>query len=307
MVIRIGVVGLGEIARGQHLRAIADSPDFELAATASPYDVLEGVPGYASTGEMLRAGHGLQAVVMCQPPSTRHDDARRALEAGMHVLLEKPPAATTGEVRALADLAQRCGRTLQASWHSRHAPGVEPARRWLAERRIRKVEIVWREDVRHWHPRAVWIWQAGGMGVLGSAINALSILTRIMPRPIFLTRAELSYPANREAPIAADLTFGDPAGAAIQASFDFRQPGPPTWDMRFDTDDGPLVLTQHCGALSIGGVPHVLGPQAQYRGVYEHFAGLIASGASDVDEAPLQHVADAFLCGERRLVEAFED
>ena len=307
MAIQIGVVGLGQIARGQHLRAISDSPDFELTATASPGDRLEGVPGYDTLDEMLRADHGLQAVAMCQPTQTRYSDARRALEAGLHVLLEKPPAVTTGEVRAMADFARIRGLTLHASWHSRHAPGVEPARLWLASRRIRAVEILWKEDVRQFHPGSEWIWRTGGLGVFGSAINAFSILTQVTPAPVFLTRATLSYPANRAQPIAAELSFSDPAGAAITGTFDWRHSGPSVWDMRFDTDGGPLALTQHGGALSLAGVEEPLPPQAQYRDVYRHFAGLIASGTSDVDEAPLQLVADAFLCGEHRLVEPFED
>jgi D-galactose 1-dehydrogenase len=307
MAIRIGVVGLGQIARGQHLRAISESPDFQLAATASPYDRLEGTPGYDTLEEMLRADHGLQAVAMCQPTHARCADARSALEAGLHVLLEKPPAVTTGEVKAMADLAQRRGLTLHASWHSRHAPGVEPARAWLANRRIRAVEIVWKEDVRQFHPHCEWIWRPGGLGVFDSAINALSMLTRMMPAPFFLTRAINLYPANRAQPISAELTFTDRSGAAIRGTFDWGHSGPSVWDMRIETDDGPLVLTQHGGAMSIAGVAQPLPPQTQYRDVYAHFAGLIASGRSDVDETPLQHVADAFLCGEQRLVEPFED
>ena len=145
------------------------------------------------------------------------------------------------------------------------------------------------------------------MGIFGSAINAFSILTHVMPSPVFLTGAVLSHPANREMPIAADLTFGDLAGTRLAGTFDWRQPGPPVWEMRFETDAGLLEVTQHFGAMHIDGVAQAFAPQSQYRGVYEHFANLIVAGASDVDEAPLQIVADAFLCGERRLVEPFED
>jgi D-galactose 1-dehydrogenase len=307
MPIRIAVVGLGQIARGQHLPAIADSPHFELAATASPGERLDGVPGYDSLADLLQADHGLQAVAMCQPTQPRYADTRRALEAGLHVLLEKPPAVTIGEVRAMADLARSRGLTLQASWHSRHAPGVEPTRRWLAGRRIRAAEIVWKEDVRQYHPGAEWIWGPGGLGIFGSAINAFSILTHVAPAPVFLTGAVLAYPAGRAQPITADLAFSDPSGAAITGTFDWSHSGPSIWEMRFETDAGPVALTQHAGALSLAGVDHPLPPQAQYRDLYRHFAALIASGASDVDEAPMQLVADAYLCGERRLVAPFED
>ena len=73
-------------------------------------------------------------------------------------------------------------------------------------------------------------------------INALSILTRILPRPFFLTQAELSFPRNRAAPIAADLAFSDETGLPIRAEFDWRQTGPQTWDIRVETEAGRLTL-----------------------------------------------------------------
>jgi D-galactose 1-dehydrogenase len=306
MAVRIGVVGLGQIARGQHLAALAGCPDFEVAATASPGERLEGIPGYDTLEAMLRAEPDLQAVTMCQPTQARFADARRALEAGVHVLLEKPPAATTGEVKALIDLAQSRGLTLHASWHSRHAPGVEPTRRWLADRRIRSLEIIWREDVRQYHPGCEWVWRPGGLGVFDSIINAFSILTHVFPTPLILSRAMHFYPANRAQPAAAELSFSDQTGAKIEGVFDWRHSGPSIWDMRFDTDGGPLLLTQHGGALSIAGAVEPLRPQGQYPDIYRHFAGLIAAGRSDVDEAPLRLVADAFLCAEQRTVEPFD-
>ncbi|TIV45661.1 MAG: gfo/Idh/MocA family oxidoreductase, partial [Mesorhizobium sp.] len=48
-------------------------------------------------------------------------------------------------------------------------------------------------------------------------------------------------------------------------------------------------------------------PEAEYPMLYERFAEIIRAGASDVDLAPLQHVADAFMLGKRNLVEAFFD
>jgi predicted dehydrogenase len=81
------------------------------------------------------------------------------------------------------------GVTLFASWHSRFAAGVPAAKAWLATHDIRAVDIQWREDVRRWHPGQTWIWEAGGLGVFDPGINALSILTEIMPREVFVTDA----------------------------------------------------------------------------------------------------------------------
>jgi D-galactose 1-dehydrogenase len=162
------------------------------------------------------------------------------------------------------------------------------------------------EDVRHWHPGQDWIWEAGGMGVFDPGINALSIATHILP-PFFLTGATLSVPENRQAPIAADLRFADAAGTPIRAVFDWRQTGPQTWDIRVETEDGFLVLSRGGAVLTIDGRDQPLPPEAEYRGLYDRFAALVRSGASDVDLNPLTHVADAFLRGERRTVEAFTD
>lgn len=305
MAIRIGVVGLGKIAHDQHLPTIAACPKFELAATASPGARLDGVPGYDSLEAMLAGPERIDAVSMCQPTQFRFNDARRALEAGKHVFLEKPPATSVGAVRALAEITEGKPQTLFAAWHSRCAAGVEPARRWLADRRVRKVQVEWKEDVRRWHPGQTWIWTPGGLGVFDPGINALSILTAILPRTLFLTSAKLSFPQNRQAPIAADLTLSDADGADIAAALDWRQTGPQTWEIRVETDRGPLRLSDGGNLLAVEGAPQPLAAQTEYRGLYERFAALIEAGRSDVDWTPLGLVADAFLMGERSTVDPF--
>ncbi|HEX8445691.1 MAG TPA: Gfo/Idh/MocA family oxidoreductase [Sphingomonas sp.] len=307
MAVRIAIVGLGKIAQDQHVPVITASPAYELVAIASRSAGLPDMPHYHDIDAMLAGDVAIDAVALCQPPQARYDAARAAILAGKHVFLEKPPGATLSEVEALAELARAHGVTLFASWHSRYASGVETAKGWIAERAIRSVTIDWKEDVRVWHPGQKWIWEAGGLGVFDPGINALSIMTHILPRPFFLLDGTLSFPSNCQAAIAADLSFRDEAGVPINAAFDFRQTGPQTWDIRVDTDDGELVLSKGGSVLTIAGVLQDTAPEAEYRGLYDRFATLIADGASDVDVAPLRHVADAYLRGARVMVEPFED
>ena len=165
--------------------------------------------------------------------------------------------------------------------------------------------VEWKEDVKVWHPGQAWIWEPGGLGVFDPGINALSILTRILPRPFFLTQAELSFPHNRAAPIAADLAFSDDAGLPIRAEFDWRQTGPQTWDIHVETDGGRLTLSSGGSRLAHDG--HTLSTRSRpnIAGIYRRFVELIANGVSDVDLSPLVHVADAFMLGRRRDVEPF--
>jgi D-galactose 1-dehydrogenase len=208
-------------------------------------------------------------------------------------------------VLALVDLAKQKGVTLFASWHSRHAQAVEPARVWLAGRTIRSVAITWKEDVRVWHPGQPWIWQAGGLGVFDPGINALSILTQIIPGALALTSAELFYPSNCETPIAARLLLADPRGAPAHVELDFRQTGPQTWNIDVDTDAGRLSLSMGGKVMTVDNEPVDTAQTTEYANLYAHFAELVHRRCIDVDLAPLQLVADAFLCGRRVEVEPF--
>jgi D-galactose 1-dehydrogenase len=237
----------------------------------------------------------------------RFEAAAKALRAGRHVLLEKPPGATISEVQALVEMASERRLALFATWHSRFAAAVEPARRWLADKTIRHVTVTWKEDVRRWHPGQAWIWQPGGLGVFDPGINALSIFTAILPRPMHLVRSNLEFPAGRAAPIAAQLAFEGEDGVTASADFDWRQTGPQTWDIEVATAEGRLVLSKGGAEMTIDEKPVVVEDDREYAGIYRRFAELVRSGEVDVDLAPLVHVADAFMLGERQTVEAFED
>ncbi|WP_025035228.1 Gfo/Idh/MocA family protein [Bradyrhizobium sp. DOA9] len=305
--LRIAIVGFGKIARDQHVGAIAATPGATLAAVASRNASLPGVPHFATIEELLEKGPPIDAVSLCTPPQVRRAQAAAALAAGKHVMLEKPPGAGVAELDPLIAMVGAARRTLFATWHSRYAPAVEPARQWLAERRIKSVHISWKEDVRVWHPGQGWIWEPGGLGVFDPGINALSILTRILPMPLFVTAAELAFPANCQAPIAANLNLTDISGLPVTAEFDFRQTGPQSWDILVDTDQGRLTLSSGGARVAVEGKVLAEGPDEEYRGLYRRLVELAATGASDVDLTPLRLVADAFLLGKRTIVEPFVD
>lgn len=305
--IDIAIVGVGKISRDQHLPSIAANPAFNLAATVSRGGGIDGVENHATLEELLAARPGIGAVALCMPPQFRYEAARAALLADRHVLLEKPPGATLAEVEALKALAAEKRLALFATWHSRFAAGVAPARRWLVGKDIRKVEIVWKEDVRRWHPGQDWIWQAGGLGVFDPGINALSILTEILPVPVHLTSATLEFPEGRDAPIAAELRLRGATGFDVQAEFDWRQTGPQTWTIEVVTGEGRLLLLQGGAELDIEGEAPSRDRDREYAGIYARFAELVAAPGIDVDLAPLTHVADAFMLGRRVVVEPFED
>ncbi len=308
MRLKIGLLGIGKIARDQHIPAINANPRLDLAACASRNTHVDGVPSFPDLGTMLGAVPDLHCISICTPPQAHFDAALTALRAGKHVMLEKPPAATTRQIALLADEAARRGRTLFQTWHSRFAAGVDAAREFMRTRKLISGKIIWKEDVHHWHPGQRWIWEPGGFGVFDPGINALSLLTEILPMDVCVEAATLEFPQNQQSPIAANLRLRTEDGVEVAAEFDFRQKGEQSWDIELTTTSGVLKLARGGGELSIDGktITADASLAGEYPRLYERFAALCEAGRSEVDWRPFQLVADAFLIGERRIVAAHE-
>lgn len=302
----MGLVGLGKIAQDEHLPAIALTEGAELIAVASRNARAENAANYIDLETMLEAQPDLDAIILCQPPQYRYAAARMALAAGKHVFLEKPPGATISEVEALTQLAAEQNVTLYASWHSRFSAPVARLKNWCASHEIRRVTINWKEDVRRWHPGQDWIWQAGGFGVFDPGINALSILTEVLPERIRVIDASLAFPSNQAAPIAAEMVMESASGVPVTAAFDWRQTGAQTWEIMFEADDDRFVFAQggDDAASAAPDADSALG--GEYQQMYFRFADLVRTGTSDVDLAPLQLVADSFLRGQFVQTDAFD-
>ncbi|WP_454886743.1 Gfo/Idh/MocA family protein [Sphingomonas oryzagri] len=302
---RMALVGAGKIARDQHIPAIAGNDAFSLAAIVDPALPALGVPAFASLADLRTSGLDVGAIAICTPPQVRTAIALEGIAAGLHVLMEKPPAATLSEVAAI-EVATSPDRTVYATWHSRHAPMVAPARQWLAGRTIRSGRLVWREDAHRWHPGQHWLWQPGGLGVFDPTINAFSILTAITDAPWSIVRSDFQIPAGLHAPIAAQLEMRV-GGAPVSADLHFHDDDTAEWTIALETEDGGRLELRDGGAtLILNGREPQHRPKAEYPAVYAHFAELIASNRSEIDACPLRLVADAFLLARISEAEPFE-
>jgi len=307
--LRLGIIGFGKIAEDQHVPSIQGNPRFELAATVSRQGKgVPGIPSFTSHADMLSQVEDLEAVAVCTPPTARYQIARECIEAGLHTLLEKPPGVTLSEVEHLACLAEGRQVSLFATWHARHNPAVVAAAERIAGQEIRRMEIVWHEDVRKWHPGQQWIWEPGGFGVFDPGINALSIATRIFPGELFVRDAELMFPENKQAPIAARIRFSSSAGGGeLTADFNWRHSGEEAWNIVIGSAEGTLKLSEGGARLFVDdeeiSVDHGIG---EYPAIYADFADLVDERRSEVDVRPLRLVADAYLAGRRSFVAPFE-
>jgi len=306
--LKIAIIGFGKIARDQHLPAIEANPRFAFVASVDRSG--NGpVPNFTSHQDLLASGLEIDCAAITTPPSVRYAIARDCLAAGLHLLLEKPPTGTLGEIEDLAPRAKEKDVSLFTTWHAQHNPAVPVAAEALRGQRVRSMRVTWHEDVSKWHPGQKWIWQPGGFGVFDPGINAFSIMTRIFPGPLFVRQARLAFPEGAHTPVAAEIYLGTPEYEAdLHCSLDWRKSEGEEWTIALTLEDGRTVELRDGGArLFINGEEQASTGAGEYPDIYREFVDLIDARESHVDMAPLRLVADCLLLAERQSVVAIDN
>ena len=134
---RLGLIGGGRMGR-THLRALKDSTEVTVVAVTEPVDASatqlreQGLAVYPTVEEMF-AGSELDGVLIAVPTPQHIDTARKALEAGLPVLCEKPFGLVPEEAREMGKLADDRGLALQIAYWRRFVPELVSLRNDLAD------------------------------------------------------------------------------------------------------------------------------------------------------------------------------
>jgi predicted dehydrogenase len=138
-VLRVGVIGLGEVAQVVHLPVLASLPElFEVrsACDLSPTLLREvgdrfGVPQRFGTASELIAAGGIDAVLVLNSDEYHAECVIEALENGLHVLVEKPMCLSPREAAAVIAARDRSGGTVMVGYMRRFAPAFLEAKELL--------------------------------------------------------------------------------------------------------------------------------------------------------------------------------
>jgi len=162
------MVGFGFIAEKGHLAGWRAADGFDIVAVADGCParralaeaLVPGVRTYADVHALLAAERAqLDFVDVCTPPSEHALIARLALEAGLHVLCEKPLTTSIEDAEMLLATATQKRRVLFPCHNYRHAPVVREVRRLLDEGAIGTVHMVHMQTFRTIHARGVADWR----------------------------------------------------------------------------------------------------------------------------------------------------
>jgi predicted dehydrogenase len=188
--------GIGERQAGSFLRVqdkfrISVICDRDAARADQLADAIsaQGAPRPATVGKFgkaLLARPDVDIVSICLPPFLHFDTAKASLEAGKHVICEKPLVGSLKEVDALAAIAKKAGRTLMPIFQYRFGNGLAKAKHLMTSGAAGKVYLASIET--HWTRAAPYYavrWRGrmatelGGV-FLGHAIHIHDMLTHLV-------------------------------------------------------------------------------------------------------------------------------
>ena len=297
MVSRIGIVGFGWVARDYFWPALSVHPGAELRAVVSVRSsdfvgLPAGVATYGSVSEML-TDCPLDAVYIASPNHLHHDHAIACLEAGLHVLCEKPLARTYAEAAAMQRVAEATGCHLLTAYDQRYHPAHLAIRELIAEGEL-GTPTQCRIDYACWVPTG-WSsdnWRvdparAGGGAVIDLAPHGLDLLEWLLQDEInelhcFTQRAVHDYAVDDGGVLSARFRSG--AVAALTVGYN-RPESLPRRRLELTGTEGMLVATDTMGQTPGGRV-------------YLHRAGSEGSKASvafDRETGPFRGLVNAFV------------
>ena len=141
--IRVGLVGFGYASQTFHAPLLRASPEYQItaAASSSPGRVAATLPGVpvVTDVEALVARDDVDLVVIATPPAVHTAQARAALRAGKHVVVEKPFVPTVAEADGLVGLAEQEGRVLSVFQNRRWDGDFLTARRLMQQGELGEV------------------------------------------------------------------------------------------------------------------------------------------------------------------------
>jgi len=269
--LRLGVVGCGYVAERVHLPVLARLPEVEVVAVAErDHGRLARVGDAFEIGSRHRdaddlvADPDVEAVAVLVPPAEHAAPAAAALEAGKHVLVEKPLTLSLDEADGLVDRAARFAGAAMVGFNLRWLEAVQRGRKLVADGALGKVEAVHTVLTSHrrfdpaapeWRRRP----DLGGGSLIEQGIHHFDLWR-------FMLGSEVEE-------VFAAAHAGD-VGAAVTARM----------------ADGALVQTTLSERTTPTHSVEILGTQASLRLRLTHFDGFELMPAGQEDSAPAVRV-----------------
>jgi predicted dehydrogenase/threonine dehydrogenase-like Zn-dependent dehydrogenase len=222
---RVGMVGAGDWARRMLLPSFkAEGVEFVSIATASGVTARDvggryGFARFVSGADEVLCDGNVNLLVIATRHGTHAELARRGLERGLDVFVEKPLALGDGELDALLEVASRSRGRLTAGFNRRFSPHARQAKELFKDRRG-PLSILYRVNAGR-VPRAHWTQDAseGGGRIRGEVCHFVDFMQYVTGSPVTRVHAESVTSDDREGTdddsVFVNLKFADGSNGAV--------------------------------------------------------------------------------------------
>ena len=235
------IVGIGRLTLGQIMPAFAEAEQSRAAAlvsghpdkakaTAERYGVDPKAIYTYENYDKLKDNDDVQAVYIVLPNSMHAEYTIRALEAGKHVLCEKPMCVTVDEAKKMCDAAKSANRKLMIAYRVRHEPYNQAAIELAKSKKLGKVKMITANNLQNTRAPNIRLSKALGGGPLGDVgvycLNATRFLTGEEPVEFTATIVQpKDEPRFAEVPESVLWTQRFPSGVTAACACSFGMTG----------------------------------------------------------------------------------
>jgi len=293
--LRIGIIGIGGMG-GAHLRAARTSDKVHLvvACDSDQYmldhqHVIDPSLVLTLDWRQVRDRDDLDAVIVSLPHDLYAEVVPSLLEAGHHVLMEKPFGRTAAEAQKMADAAKKSGKVLMIGGQNKFTSGFQRVKRLLADGLLGEVFLIRGVTVYRWGHEQDWRWRAsrsrsGGVAVLDAGWHILEQMIAFhgVPERVYAASGAKKGVPHKEYDVEdkAALIFHYPDGSLGQMLSCFVST-PYEWRIVLHGTLGSLELEKMHMRLDFGsGSPAIerFSETDTILAQLEHFAGVVERG-----------------------------
>jgi len=284
--VKLLLAGTGLIGH-RHMQHILEHPDLELVGVIDPLitdEKIEGVKTYHSLNDVNNVAEG---IILATPTDTHADLTIQALEMGMHVLVEKPVAASLLEADKMISVSEKTGLSILVGHHRRHHPlvnetinilksgkigrPVAASLMWLMRKQDEYFEVDWRKGI-------------DGGPVKQNLIHDVDTLRAFFGEIISVVGSGTNIVRNANRHENGGVVLGFETGMVATITFSDATPTP--WGFEAGTGESPYIPKTNQSSMFI----------ACTNGGLEFPTLKLWSGASNWNERPImeyQNISEA--------------
>ena len=280
--VKLLLAGTGLIGH-RHMQHILEHPDLELVGVIDPLitdEKIEGVKTYHSLNDVNNVAEG---IILATPTETHADLTIQSLEMGLHVLVEKPVAASLPEADKMIRASEKTGLSILVGHHRRHHPlvnetiniiksgkigrPVAASLMWLMRKQDEYFDVEWRKGI-------------DGGPIKQNLIHDVDTLRAFFGEIISVVGSGTNIVRNAKRHENGGVVLGFDTGMVATITFSDATPTP--WGFEAGTGESPYIPKTNQSSMFI----------ACTNGGLEFPTLKLWSGASNWNEKPIMERQD---------------